>query len=262
VFKWNAKDYSKSSAEQEKWAQELISKLKLKGTERVLDIGCGDGKVTAAIANHLPNGFVLGIDSSEEMIVFAQKAFATEEYPNLSFKVMDAREINLAAEFDIVFSNAAIHWVTEHLSVLEGIKRSLKPFGKVLLQMGGRGNAADMMSVVDTIIGSDKWNRFFVDLSFKYWFFGPEEYLDWLKQASLKAKRVELIPKDMVHRGKEGLASWFRTTWVPYTQKVPESLQQEFIDEVTKKYMENYPADKDGFVHLQMMRLEVEAENG
>ena len=79
MFKWNAKDYSKSSAEQEKWAQELISKLKLMGTERVLDIGCGDGKVTAAIASHLPKGFVLGIDSSEEMIVFAQKAFVTEE---------------------------------------------------------------------------------------------------------------------------------------------------------------------------------------
>ncbi len=75
MSKWNAEDYHKNSANQQKWALELIAKLVIQGNEIILDIGCGDGKITAEIANHVPNGLVLGIDSSQEMIGFAQTKF-------------------------------------------------------------------------------------------------------------------------------------------------------------------------------------------
>ena len=91
-YKWDAKEYHKSSVEQQKWAQELIPKLALKGNERVFDIGCGDGKVTAEIAKQLPNGSVLGIDKSEEMILFAQENFPSRKYHNLSFEVQNIRD--------------------------------------------------------------------------------------------------------------------------------------------------------------------------
>jgi trans-aconitate methyltransferase len=151
VFKWNAQDYHKNSAEQQKWAGELILKLDLTGNERVLDIGCGDGKVTAEIAKRLPDGSVLGIDSSEEMIHFARKNFPSEKFANLAFEVMDARNLSFNGEFDVVFSNAGLYWVIDHLPVLAGIKKSLKSSGRVLLQMGGRGNAAAMLEVLDIL---------------------------------------------------------------------------------------------------------------
>jgi trans-aconitate methyltransferase len=261
VYKWDAEDYHKSSSEQQKWAQELILKLGLKGSERVLDIGCGDGKVTAELAKRLSSGSVLGIDNSEEQIRFAQKNFPSKKFPNISFKIMDARNLNFNGEFDVVFSNATLHWVTDHLPVLKGIKKSLKPSGKVLLQMGGRGNAAKIVEVMVTMMKSKKWRGYFTNFTFPYGFYGPEEYKDWLEQAGLKAKRVELIPKDMAQKGKEGLSAWIRTTWLPYTQRVPEGLREEFIGEVADKYVENHPLDKDGYVHVPMMRLEVEAEN-
>lgn len=261
MYKWNAEDYHKSSAEQQKWARELILKLALKGSERVLDIGCGDGKVTAETAEKLPNGSVLGIDNSEEMISFARDNFSSKINPNLAFQLMDARNMNFISEFDVVFSTTTLHWVINHLSVLKGIKRSLKPGGMVLLQMAGKGNAIKILEVLETIVNSKKWHRYFTDFVFPWAFFGEDEYNVWLKDVKLKAKRVELIPKDMIHKGKEGLSAWIRTTWLPYTQRVSEGRRDEFIDEIVDKYIKNYPLDNGGFIHVQMMRLEVEAEN-
>ncbi|MDF1534055.1 MAG: methyltransferase domain-containing protein [Methanosarcinaceae archaeon] len=109
MYKWDAQDYSKSSSEQQKWAHELILKLALKGNERVLDIGCGDGKITAQIARRVPDGCVMGIDLFEEMINFATSNFPPDRYPNFSFEIRDASNLNFDHELDVVFSNAALH---------------------------------------------------------------------------------------------------------------------------------------------------------
>jgi trans-aconitate 2-methyltransferase len=74
-YQWNAKEYSKNSTNQYAWGQELIPKLTLKGNEALLDIGCGDGKITAELAKCLPRGIVLGIDNSKEMINLAKHMF-------------------------------------------------------------------------------------------------------------------------------------------------------------------------------------------
>ena len=130
--KWDPKVYDKSSSAQKIWAEEVISKIKIKGDERVLDIGCGDGKITAHIASLLPQGSVLGIDSSAEMVRFAQSRFPFSSWPNLSFRYADARDLHLSGEFDLIVSFAALHWVLDHRPVLEGIKRSLKPGGRLM----------------------------------------------------------------------------------------------------------------------------------
>ncbi len=123
MVKWNAQDYHRHSAAQQEWARELIAKLGLIGTERLLDVGCGDGKITAQIAGMLPSGAAVGVDKSEEMIGFAAQTFTADAWPNLSFAVMDASALTFDAEFDIVFSNAALHWIIDHRAVLRGIAR-------------------------------------------------------------------------------------------------------------------------------------------
>jgi trans-aconitate methyltransferase len=125
MYKWNAEDYSKSSSGQFKWGKELIDKLDLKGSESVLDIGCGDGKITAAIAGIVNKGSAIGIDSSKEMIDFAKQSYPADQYTNLYFRLLDATELDYTEEFDVVYSNAALHWVKDHVAVLNGIKRGL-----------------------------------------------------------------------------------------------------------------------------------------
>lgn len=260
MYEWDAKEYFKNSSQQRKWAKELMGKLKLRGDERVLDIGCGDGKVTAEIAKSLTKGSILGIDSSQGMVNFAREKFLEKQIPNLAFKTIDVKYMSFENEFDIVFSNACLHWIIDHLLVLKKISMSLNPGGRILIQMGGKGNATEIIEVLNEMLQDNKWNEFFDGFAFPYGFYGVEEYKQWLSEAGLSIIRIELLPKDMTHKGKEGLSSWIRTTWLPYTQRLPEELQEEFIGELADRYIEKYPLDKDGLVHVAMVRLEVEAE--
>jgi trans-aconitate 2-methyltransferase len=258
-YAWDAKDYAKNSTNQFQWAQELIPKLELQDNETLLDIGCGDGKITAELAKALPKGKVVGIDSSEQMIKLAKNAFPAQDYANLSFQVMDARKLSFKEEFDRVFSNAALHWIVDQKPVLEGIARSLKPKGFALLQMGGKGNAKDMLAVLEAMLQEDKWRRYFEGFTFPYSFCDPIEYSVMLLEAGLLPNRVELLPKVMKLAGAEGLAGWVRTTWLPYTERLPADLKEAFIYEMVRLYVTKHPLDSQGSVCMDMVRLEAKA---
>ncbi len=256
---WDAKDYAKHSSVQQDWAKELASKLSLNGYESVLDIGCGDGKITADIATQIHKGRVIGMDNSKDMIELASMNFPRETYPNLSFQIGDASHLPFKEEFDVVFSNAALHWIKDHKPIISGIKNSLKPNGRILLQMGGKGNAASILAILDTLLEEKEWNTYFAGFEFPYGFHDTADYKSWLHEAGLTPLRVELIPKDMSHRGKDGLAGWIRTTWLPYTDRIPVQQKNDFISQLVDRYIEKYPMDNDGHVHVGMKRLEVEA---
>jgi trans-aconitate methyltransferase len=260
TYDWNARDYEKHSVVQQQWAKELIVKLNLQGSEDILDLGCGDGKITAQIAGMVHGGSVVGVDNSLSMIELASEKYPAHQYSNLSFMVMDAVELTFVEQFDVVFSNAALHWVQNHRPVLNGIYRSLNPGGKILLQMGGKGNAGDIISALTRLQSKKEWRPYFNDFEFPYGFWGKEAYTQLLKDAGFAVHRVELIPKDMVHEGQSGLEGWIRTTWLPYIQQVPEEKRDEFIRALSSEYIHQVPLDSDGKVHVAMVRLEVEAK--
>ena len=260
TYTWNAEDYERNSQAQLLWARELMRKLRLTGSEDVLDLGCGDGKVTAEIAGKVGRGSVVGVDSSSAMIELAKRQYPDTKYDNLSFVVMDASDLSFAERFDIAFSNAALHWIENHRPVVEGVYRSLRPGGRILFQMGGKGNANGIERVLKQVAGRRGWCSFFDDFQRPYGFLGTEEYERLLVDAGFIAKRIELIPKDMEQDGKEGLAGWIRTTWLPFTERIPEANRDGFVDEVCSEYVAQFPKDAQGKVHIAMVRLEVEAE--
>lgn len=258
-YQWDPHEYEKHSSAQQKWAHELIEKLALRGDEDVLDVGCGDGKVTVELARRVPQGSVTGVDSSATMIELAQTRYPPRKFRQLRFQQADASALAFRSAFNVVFSNAALHWIVDHRPVLVGISRSLRPGGRILLQMGGKGNAEAVLAVLEEMIQSAAWREYFNGFSFPYGFYGPEEYRLWLADAGLSPRRVELKPKDMVHSGAEGLAGWYRTTWLPYTQRVPEERREAFIAEMVERSLAAHPLDENGLSHTVMMRLEVEA---
>ena len=260
MYKWNAEEYKDNSPNQKKWALELLSKTHLTGNESVLDIGCGDGEITTLIAGKVNRGRVIGIDSSAEMIALANQRFPSKSHPNLSFIQKDARDIDFDCEFDLIFSNACLHWITDHFPVLKKIRKSLKPSGRILFQMGGKENADHIIKVMEHVIEQAKWSAFFNDFKFPYGFCSPDEYRAWLTKLEFTSIRAELVTKDMLHENEDKLASWIRTTWLPYTQRVSESKREEFIHAIVTRYIKKYPADIEGRIHLQMKRIEVQAE--
>jgi trans-aconitate 2-methyltransferase len=254
--KWNAVDYAQHASAQRGWANELIEKLALQGYEALLDIGCGNGAITDELARRLPQGSVTGIDASESMVALARNTYAR---PNLRFEVMDATDIHLDQKFDVAFSNATLHWVKDQPAVLRGLHKHLNPRARILFQMGGYGNASLILEVIDKIIASAEWQAYFTDFQFPYSFYATEPYRHWLPEAGYEAVRIEIIAKDMVHQGAEGLQSWLRTTWFPYTDRLPEPLREKFLTEIVCRYLERKPLDAEGQTHVDMVRLEVEA---
>jgi len=260
TYNWNAKDYQNNSKAQQKWARELLAHLKLRGSEDILDLGCGDGKVTAEIARLVVNGSVVGVDNSTQMIALAKEGYPSSQHPNLTFQVMDASDLAFNGCFDLVFSNAALHWVKNHQPVLSGLNKSLRSGGKILLRMGGKGDAAGILSIINDVNASTKWVQYFTDFEFPFTFLGLDDYHQLLQDAVFSVIRVELIPKDMTHDGKTGLEGWIRTTWLPYTDRIPEEMKNEFIEEVADQYLAKIPLAADGKAHVAMVMIEVEAE--
>jgi trans-aconitate 2-methyltransferase len=256
---WNAADYAANSVVQQGWARELIAKLNLRGDEHILDVGCGDGKVTAEIARAVPRGFVVGTDASADMIAFATKTFPPKKYPHLEFQVMDARKLKLARPFDLIFSNAALHWVDDHEKFLRGAAAALKTGGRLIVSCGGKGNAHDVFLALRPEMRLQRWREFFRKMPAPYFFHAPADYEKWLPKSGFQINTLKLAPKDATYPGVEGFATWLRTTWIPYVQRVPEAVREEFISAVTQRYVAKHPPDAENLVHVGMVRLEIDA---
>jgi trans-aconitate methyltransferase len=253
---WSAADYASNSSVQQTWARELIAQLKLHGNERILDIGCGDGKVTAELARAVPKGLTVGVDASPQMVEFAARAFSS---PNLEFHVMDARKIQFIRKFDLLFSNAALHWVDDHQAFLRGAASVLRPGGHLVVSCGGKGNAHDVFLALRPEMRLKRWREFFRKMEAPYFFHSPEEYKKWLPRFGFETRSVKLAPKDAIYEGRDGFAAWLRTTWMPYTQRVPEDTREEFISAVVDRYVAKHRVDAKGLVHVRMVRLEIDA---
>ena len=258
-MQWNPVDYAKNSTAQLGWAQELIALCEFTGDEAVLDIGCGDGKITAEFAHSLSNGRVVGIDSSGEFIEYATSEFPPAQFPNLYFEQMDARAIAFDDPFDLAFSNAVLHWVDDHPAVLRGVAGALRPGGRLIISCGGAGNAVEVVAAFDDIVQHNRWRSHFDSFEFPYHFHAPADYEVWLEEAGFETRHCELVEKDMTHDGPAGIGGWLRTTWFPWTQPLPESLREEFIAAVVTRYLSQHPVDADGKTHVKMIRLEVDA---
>ena len=129
---WDAQYYNRHSQFQYSEGIDTLSQLKLVGNERILDVGCGDGKLTAYLAQAVPQGFVVGIDISDNMINFAQDVYKT--ISNLSFEQANATELSFNMEFDLVVSQACLHWIKDKKKAIQNMVQSLKPNGRILLR--------------------------------------------------------------------------------------------------------------------------------
>ena len=135
---WNASSYERVSAPMEAMGRDVLDRLDLRGDERVLDAGCGTGRVTAALVERLPRGEVVAVDGSPAMVEQARERLGD----SAEVMVADLLELHLDRPVDAILSTATFHWVTDHDRLFERLLAALKPGGRLAAQCGGAGNVA------------------------------------------------------------------------------------------------------------------------
>lgn len=255
---WDPSDYERHSAVQESWARDCIARLHLGGAERILDIGCGDGRVSAELAARVPAGSVLAVDASAEMVAHARAKHLDEAGGNLAFAVADAAGLSYEHVFDLVVSFSCLHWVQDQAAVLNGIARALVDDGRMFLHFGGCGNVAGFLSTVNEVTARHVWQAAFVDFGVPWCFPEAATFRGLVEDAGLHPDRIELLSRKMPYEDAAALAGFIRTIWFPYLDRLPDELRGAFIDEVVVAYLEAHPSDRHGRIWVDAVRIEAE----
>jgi trans-aconitate 2-methyltransferase len=253
---WNAEDYAANSSAQYDWGRALLQRMPLCGGEHILDLGCGDGKLSALLADRVPRGTVTGIDSSAGMLALAQRRWGGG---NRAFVQMDMQALRFDAAFDVVYSNSAVHWAQDHPAVLAGVRRALRPGGRLIMQAPAAGNCVEFVAAAEAVCEESRWRAYFSDFRFPWRFVSRDEYAAWLPATGLVVDQLKPLPLDMCHADRAALLGWFRSTWMPYWHRVAEHERDAFAAAVVDRYLAHHPVDAQGRTHVAMRRLEVTA---
>ncbi len=158
VLEWDAAAYDRIAAPQERWAMPVLDRLPLRGDERVLDAGCGTGRVTAHLVRRLPRGRVVALDASAAMLAQARERLGDSvDYVHADI----GSPLPLGAPVDAAFSTAAFHWVPDHDALFTHMAGAIRPGGALVAQCGGVGNVAGPLSAAAALgVTSDHPHHF------------------------------------------------------------------------------------------------------
>lgn len=254
----DAKIYHNNSQMQWNVYVQTLDQTSWNGSERILDIGCGDGKITAIIASKVENGSVLGVDISQAMIDFASLLYPQTNYPNLSFQRQDATEISFESQFDCIVSFSTLHWVLNQEKALTAIYRALIPGGHICLQTYGNG-PMNVTSIGDLLVHSEKWAPYFPNYTKQRVLFSKEEYHTLLEYVGFEQIQVDEFWNDTLFADQQGLFD-FAKPILNFIKHLPENLQVEFVEEVVERIMAIAGVSDDGMIHYLTLNLRAVAK--
>ncbi len=224
----------------------LLELLAPRPGERVLDLGCGTGHLTAQVA--AAGAEVVGLDLAGGMIEQARRA-----YPRLRFEVGDARDFRFEQPFDAVLSNAALHWVKPPEKVIACVCRALKPGGRFVAELGGKGNVRAVSAALARAagaVGIGDWQS-------PWYFPSVGEYAALLEAGGLEVTFAALFDRPTPLQGEEGMRQWVAMFAGGLLEAVPEPRRQDFLARVEADLRSTLY--HDGVWHADYRRLRVVA---
>ena len=255
MTEWNAAEYVRRSGLQEAMAQEVLALLHLQGAPRVLDVGCGDGRITAEIASRVPAGQVVGVDPSKDMIAFASARFADAGVPNLRFETADARTMSFAEAFDLVVSFNALHWIPQQDAALQAIYGALKPGGRAQLRLVPMGERKSLETVLEDTRKSPRWSSFFTAFHDPYLRLTQDEYAAMAMDNGFDVIDIRTAAKAWDFSSRDAFFAFGAVTFVEWTRNLPEVDRPAFITDVLDRYRRvaaDRPGEENTFRFYQM----------
>ena len=188
---WDAATYDRVSAPQFAWAGEQFARLELTGNETVLDAGCGSGKVTALLADLIPDGKLYAVDVAPSMVEHTREALGDR----VTAFCQDLTELSLPEQVDVIFSNATFHWVMDHDKLFASLASVLKPGGKLVAQCGGYGNINGFRVTADEVAHEGEFAPYFTDWKGVWNYADPQTTRERLERAGFVDVETWLEPR-------------------------------------------------------------------
>ena len=216
---WDAQRYQQRHSYVYEYGQAVLDLLAPQAAERILDLGCGSGQLTAAIA--ASGAKITGIDASLEMLTEARAHF-----PALVFVQADAAQFAFHEPFDAIFSNAVLHWVKDAAGVARSIHGALKPGGRFVAEFGGRGNVQSVLNAIQTVLGPVESPWYFPSIG---------EYATLLEQHGLQPRRALLIDRPTRVEGEDGMEDWLAVFARSFVEHLDEADRKKIWHDVAAR---------------------------
>jgi SAM-dependent methyltransferase len=215
---WSPSDYQLHAGFVPALGASILSQLAPAPGERILDLGCGDGLLTAQIA--ASGAAVIGIDASPEMVAAARAR-------GIDARIGDARALPFEREFDAVFSNAALHWIRDPDAVLAGVARALAPGGRFVAEFGGHTNVAAIVVAIRAVFAAHQ-----IPFVSPWYYPTPDEYRARLEAHGFEVRAIRLFARPTPL--PTGMAGWLRTFGIAQFQGVPPELAGQIEEEIVE----------------------------
>jgi trans-aconitate methyltransferase len=250
---FNGMKYRTAAVVQHDLGLRMINELPLQGNESILDLGCGDGSLSAKLAERVPEGNILAIDSSETMLSTAIEL----EKENLKFQLQDINTMHFDEKFDVIYSNATLHWIQDHNRLLKECYSALKPNGIIYWNFGSAGNVPNLTKAIHLPLNNPKYQKYFPDQYWPWFLYSLKQYQKLCK--NYKFQELRIWTENIKHSfpNKESLIDWVdMPCLVPFLKYLPINDQKSFRDEVIN-LMLKLCAKKDNIYNETFVRLNV-----
>lgn len=229
---WNAEEYSKHSQQQEMVANKLLEQFSFNGNEQILDVGCGDGKITRQIARGVPNGEVTGLDSSIAMVHFARTHIIED---NVIFVLGTASNLPFENKFDVITSFSALHWDPHQQQALNSFKKALKPSGAIILAIPGPDHS--LRKALEHVCNAQKWQALFEGFISPGRIWKPSEYTKLLVRAGFIIEKLEQVDRSYFFQNVQDYQN-FINAMLPHMSILPKERKVDFLND-TIKYLDD-----------------------
>ncbi len=247
MSEWDSKQYTKFEKERTQPSIDLIGRVGIR-PKSILDIGCGPGNSTTQLSAHFPEAEILGVDSSDNML-----AMAHSSYPDMEFRKCSVPDgLDELGSFDLLFSNACLHWIPDHGSLLPKLMNKLNSGGMLAVQIPLTQKAI-FYKLLQEHLKSEKWNR--LNIIHNFHNLSPNETYAILAAISPDVCMWETVYYHVVD-SHSAVIDWYKGSGLkPYLDMLSESEKAEFQSELLLLIRENIPLQADGKVLLKMPRL-------
>lgn len=255
---WNSEHYKKyASLQNHEWALVALENLTFNGSESILDIGCGDGNITAKMAHSVPNGRVIGIDLSPSMIKAAKESYA--HVTNLSFEIADATNFSFSQRFDFITSFFTLHWIEDQLTVLENIKNALTPNGTTIIIMSASQEKTPIIfQAFEHLKQDETWANIAKKANKRYFPQSPNDFESLLHQAGFVHVKIGVVYRTSSSPNLEAnIQSLMR--WIPHSTELPHDLALKFSQALAEDMYQQLNKEPHEPISFEQAFLLVEA---